>query len=249
MEQEPGSAEPTTTHDELMRPAPRNVHMTGTGWINVVLVIVIFGLAAALLLYLGNAVLEVSAKRNTLRTGASETAGRITREWTSGRNSTQHIGYVFQIDKTIYSGESTVPDNIWNSLKQAGGVTIKYSLADPRINHPADWEDSTVGMWFSLVIPVIFSFAGQFLARELLTQRRLVAVGLPALARVTERVKGGRGGAILKYEFRIESGEIVQGACSEEKRREAGSTIFVIYLPYNPRTSRVYPFETFEVDE
>jgi hypothetical protein len=41
---------------------------------------------------------------------------------------------------------------------------------------------------------------------------------------------------------------MVKGSCAEEETQEVGSTISVIYLPSNPRTSRHYPIETFKVD-
>jgi hypothetical protein len=248
MEQGSDSADPTTTFAELARPVPRNVRMTGTGWANVALLIVIFGAAAALLVYVSNSALHVYTTRNTLRAGASEAMGQITREWTSGKRSTQHIGYAFEVDAATYSGESTVPGSIWESLEHEGEVKIKYSPADPHINHPADWEDSIGGTLSPLFAVAMLSICGSFLVRLLRTQHRLMAEGLPALARVTERIKGSRGGYFLKYEFRTEAGEIVKGSCSEEETQEVGSTIPVIYMPRNPRTSRLYPFETFKVD-
>jgi hypothetical protein len=249
MELDSGLAESTSMYPELTRPVPRNVRMTGTGWANVVLLMVILGAAATWAAYMGNAALHASAKRDTLRAGAAEATGQITREWTSGRgSSTQHIRYEFEVAGTIYSGESIVPGSIWKSLKHAAGVKIKYSTADPRINHPAGWEDSTFQIWIPLIGPVMLSCVGLALVRLLLTQRRLVAEGLPAVAYVTERVKGSKGSITLKYEFRTEGGEMVKGACYEEKRQEVGSTIFVVYLSGKPGTSRPYPFETFKVD-
>jgi hypothetical protein len=248
MEQESDSAQSTTIYPELSRPVPRNVQMTGTGWANLLLLIIFFGPLAALLVYVINAASHDSAKRNTLRTGAGETLGQITREWTSGRSSTQHIAYAFEVNGATYSGESTVPDRIWKNQHYSAGVNIKYSPADPHINHPADWEDSIFGISSPLIGSVIFSIPGLVLIGVLRSQRRLVAEGLPALARVTERFKGGRGGRFLKYEFQTEAGEIVTGTCPEEKEQEIDSTIFVIYLPGKPRTSLPYPIETFKVD-
>jgi hypothetical protein len=235
-------------HPELARPVPRNVRMTGTGWANVVLLVVIFGCAAASLVYTSNSALHVYTTRNTLRTSAIETTGHITREWTSGKRSTQHIAYAFAVDRATYSGESTVPGSIWESLKNSEEVNIKYSPADPHINHPAGWEDSIGGALSPFFVTAMLSIGGSLLVRLLRTQRRLVAEGLPALARVTERIKGSRGGYFLKYEFRTETEEIVKGSCAEEETQDVGSTISVIYLPSNPRTSRLYPFETFKVE-
>ena len=248
MEQGSGLADPTSMFAELARPVPRNVRMTGTGWANVALLMVIFGAEAAFLVYASNDAFHIYTTRNTLRAGASETTGQIMREWVSEKRSTQHIGYAFTVDGTTYSGESIVPKNLWESLKNAEGVKIKYSPADPRINHPADWEDSTNGVWSRLVFPAMLSVFGVVLLRLLRAQRRLVAEGLPALACVTERIKRGRGGYFLKYEFRTGTGEMVKGSCAEEETQEVGSTISVIYLPSNPRTSRHYPIETFKVD-
>jgi hypothetical protein len=248
MEQGSVSAEPTTTFAELARPVPRNVRMTGTGWANVVHLIVIFGCAAALLVYVSNSALHVYTTKNALRTDARETMARITREWTSGKRSTPHIGYAFEVDGATYLGEAVVPYSIWDTLERADSVNIRYSPADPRINYPADWEDSVERTLSPLIFVVMLSIVGSFLVRLLRTQRRLVAEGLPALACVTERIKGGRGGYFLKYEFKTETGEIVKGSCAEEETQEVGSTISVIYLPSNSRTSKLYPFETFKVD-
>jgi hypothetical protein len=248
MEQGSDSANPTTTFPELARPVPRTVRVTGTGWANVALLMVIFGVAAASLVYVSNSALHVYTTRNTLRTAASETMGQITREWTSGkRSSTQHIGYAFEVNGTTYSGEAIVPGTIWESLKSEGTVNIKYSPSDPRINYPADWEDSIEGTLSPLIFVAMLSIFGLVLSKLLRTQYRLVAEGLPALARVTERVMGRRG-FVLKYEFQTEGGGIAKGSCSEEERREVGSTISVIYLPNSPRTSKLYPIPTFKVD-
>jgi hypothetical protein len=248
MKQGSGSADPTSTFAELAQPIPRNVRMTGTGWANVALLIVIFGGAAALLVHVSNAAFHIYTTRNTLRTGASETTAQITREWISGKRSTQHIGYAFVVDGANYSGEAVVPASIWESLKDAGAVNIKYFPSDPRINHPAEWEDSIGQSLSPLFMTAMLLIAGSVLVRLLRTQHRLVAEGLPALACVTERVKGNRGGYFLKYEFRTETGEIANGGCAEEETQAVGSTISVIYLPSNPRASRLYPIETFKVD-
>jgi hypothetical protein len=245
------SAGPTVVPAELSAQPPRNVRMTGTGWTNVIAIMVFLGLAVAWAFHVYGKSMPILRVRSALRTGASEAAGQITREWASGRkgNSAHHISYAFQVGGNIYNGDSTVPYAIWKQLKNDSDVKIGYLPTDPAINHPVDWEESTWSIWSPLMVALPPALGGFALFMMLLSQRRLLVEGLSAQARITEFKKGNRGGFIMKYEFRTETGDLVASGCSGVETQEIGSTVRVLYLPNRPHRNQIYPIETFRVDQ
>lgn len=233
----------------LMGPVPRKVRMSGTGWANIIAVMAFLGLAAAWTFYIYGKSMPVLKVRSTLRIGASESMGQITKEWTSGRNSTQHISYAFDVAGNIYTGDSTVPDAIWKQLKNDSEVKIDYLPTDPTINHPGGWEESTWSIWSPLMVALAPALGGFSLIMKLRSQRRLAVAGLPAQGHITELTKGNRGGFMMKYEFRTEAGDLVGGGYGGDRTLEIGSAVCVLYLPAQPHRNQIYPIETFQVDQ
>ena len=76
-------------------------------------------------------------------------------------------------------------------------------------------------------------------------QRRLLAEGRPALARVTgsKRVVAGHGGHHhVQYEFRILSGAKRAGACDVRRNPPSpGATLVILYDSDEPRRQARYP--------
>ena len=239
-----GSALSAVTSAEFDRPVPRNVRMTLTGWANIVLLAVLFGAALAWLTHFGNEAWRATENRNTLREVTGQATGRITREWIAGKHLTHYIGYVFEVNGTSYTGESSVPAKIWQSWKDPDKVNIKFAPSDPTINHPANWEASVFGLWLLLIIAIFPAFLGFVISNELVTQRRLLTFGIPAVATVTACEKRNN---LTRYEYQTQSGATLKGACGQAKKVDIGSNLLIVYLPDSPRTNRIYDIETFRI--
>lgn len=244
MSHEPDSVE--SNHGlppELMGRTPRRVQVTGTGWLNV--------FAAALFILLGAAwavatiklVHDETTKQTLLQKDGATASGKIIQKWTHGSGT--YISYSFAIDQTPYSGKSKVPFDTWNGLHQADSLPIRYLPANPDLNHPAAWEDSTSSKLWLLWITAFLAIFGSLFVRRFPLQLRLAKMGIPVRGCIAEQEWTGptKGQKYIPYTFRnADSGEVEIGSCPYDDELKAGTTVCVLYLPANPRRSEIYPF-------
>ncbi len=111
---------------------------------------------------------------------------------------------------------------------------------------------------FSILGPVFLTvglaFFGLLFVRRLPLQRRLAVEGIAVRGTITERESYGpsKGRITLDYTFRIASnGEIEVGTCPSDRYRKAGTEVWILYLPADPRRSQIYPsgIDFFRIEE
>jgi hypothetical protein len=191
-----------------------------------------------------NAVQKIRT-REALRSDSSETVGEVKRLWSPGRSSTLWVGYTFTVNETSFKGETQVPEQLENSLRESGSLPIRYLPSDPEVNHPSAWEESTISAWLSLIFPDLLLFVlaafGMMLFAQIRMDRRLVAEGMPALAVITKCSPAkGRSGISIKYEFRTVDDRVVSGISGYDSLQEIGASICVLYLLRDPKLNRPY---------
>lgn len=250
MDHESVSDEPRALPVELIGPRPRKVRMTGTGWANVLTGALFFLLGVAFEIAIVRSVMHDAAIQNELRLNGSEASGQVTSKRT-GRLFGTHVSYTFAVDKAVYGGVAKTPIGIWDRLHETDSLPIRYLPANPSVNHPLAWEDSTLsGLWL-LALGAGLAFFGLLIVRKFPLQRRLAIEGIAVSARIAEREWQGpsRGQISVDYTFKNENDEIEMGSCRIDFPPKAGSKTCVLYLPTDPSRSGIYPLEFFRIEQ
>lgn len=235
-----------TIPNELNGALPRRVSLTSAGRTNLVFFYFLIVLALAGVVWIGvYAALQVH-DRAALRSGGVETTAEIAQTWIAGRPSKLKVRYNFTVNGTAFEGVSWVPDALWQSVRDASVLPIRYLPANPKVNHPAAWEDSIAPtlLWFlPLIVPAAFGILG---LTELNARRRLVTEGLAAEAVITKSSRS-KNGFTVSYEFRTESGKTTAGSKVFASQPEIGAKICVLYLKWQPERNMQYPTDSCRV--
>jgi len=249
MDHESVPDEPNELPVELMGLRRRRVRMTGAGLANVLAGTLFFFLGSTFGVTIAKSVMHDAAIQNELRSNGSESTGQVTSKRT-GKLSSTYASYTFAVDGAIYSGEAKTPVDIWNRLHEADSLPIRYLPANPSVNYPAAWEDSTFSELWSIVLGAGLAFCGLLMVRKFPLQHRLAIEGVAACACISEREwKGPSKGQIsVDYTFRNANDEVEIGSCRRDFPLKAGSKICVLYLPTDPSRSSIYPLEFFRID-
>jgi hypothetical protein len=82
---------------------------------------------------------------------------------------------------------------------------------------------------------------GMLLLTAVLMERQVVANGTSVNASITNCSANGKGGFMVKYEFRAEDGSEIKGSGWSASDQDIGTKICVLYLPRNPKRNQPYP--------
>jgi hypothetical protein len=179
-------------------------------------------------------------QNDILRTQGVETKGEIARLWTRDRGRVPMVGYAFTANGVRLTGEASVPSNLWAGIQKAGFLPVRYVPSNPAINHPAAWEANTDPVWMPIVFPAMLAVGGAFLLWKLHRQSEIVAEGVPAPGTVTRCIRL-KNGWIVRYQFGLKNGTVVNGRDRTHKKVEAGTPVCVLYRADNPARNLLYP--------
>ena len=235
----------TTTEppSELAGPLPRRVTPDFAGDAR-------FLVPMALLLFFGGGLLlgrlclgdiEQFRQRAELRSDGRVVAGTVT-EPTRG-----YTNYRFSIQGRLYLGRAGEPlFNPW-IVHPSEQILIRYLPSNPNINHPDSWEWSVYVGLESIVLTAFFWMIGVVVLVALWRERTLARNGIVAAGRVKGCHRKDRLFQV-DYEFFTEYGVGVQGHTSRVDEFEAGSRVWILYLPQRPSRNAIYPLSLFDID-
>jgi hypothetical protein len=153
----------------------------------------------------------------------------------------------FSVHGTAFSGRARMPDELIGTIRQSDRIFVRFLPADPAVNHPDAWEWSLLFDAETIYVLVSFSILGSIILAILYAERRFVREGRPTVGTVTSCTFRARLFR-LEYDFSKEDGTSIKGRGESRIPREIGSSIYVLYLPQNPRRSRPYPTPNFRVE-
>ena len=136
-----------------------------------------FVLALALTFWYGVDAVQQMRHREALRRDGNRTTGEITRLWSSGHGAYRKVSYAFVVNGTVFTGEAQVPKDRWESLRNAGSLSIQYLPTAPAINHPDAWEWSALQRLDLIVAAILCAAFGVFLSLDRYPGRRPIAQG------------------------------------------------------------------------
>ena len=231
---------------ELLRSPPRLVCLTAAGQALAALTVSL--LAGA---FVSGIWLYVLATRDAARfqqltsKGVSTQAEVVQLGRTRGKQARRTVTYWYAAEGQSYRGRTTLGKRDRRKFEIGSRIPVRYLPANPGWSWMHGYEPKGVPPWLVPVVALGLALAAAPIALVLRGQRRLLAEGRPALARVTQcrRVHGGgHTRSRVHYEFRILSGATRTGSYEVEKNPPpVGSTLVVIYDREEPRRNARYP--------
>jgi hypothetical protein len=229
-------AEASIIPSELLGQLPRRTRLEKPiQW--VVVVTILLGIVVAIILWAGKFAVQLTETRTALRHESSEATGVVDDIWRS------RVNYSFAANGRSFTGSAS---RSGPKLRVSDPLTIRYLPSNPAVNHPAAWEEPTVAALFPFWIPTVLVLILVMMLIRMRIIRRLLSEGMPAVAVVTKRCRGARGGVYVVYEFRTEEGRAMTGSDGESPE-DIGANICVLYLPQNPRRNMRYPSSDYRV--
>jgi hypothetical protein len=221
---------------ELSRPLPREIRLTSEGvWrASSAAVLLLIGFGWALLILAG----YVNRKQHyaELAQRGLKASANVDRIDNSG------VYYSFAVNGVTFHGKSGIPASFRSHLQEAGRLSIMYLPSNPRINHAADWQDSPIQGLGIIVLPVLVTALGVWVAQDLRKTRRVLRDGAVAAGIVKESSLYNRTGEItVTYEFKTPNGGSREGMGWSEGPLKPGKQIWILYLPDDPSVSTSYP--------
>jgi hypothetical protein len=232
---------------ELLAPAPRKVLLTENGRTFKAVITLLVGLTFILCLWYCGAAVQKLWNRSALRQNGVEVQGVITELHRAGRGP-DVVHFRFAVNSIYFSGMSDVPPRLMSRLEGSSVIPIRYLPSNPNKNHPAAWEWSFRSEWLVIFILLAACFAWGATYTPFHRERKIVAFGRPSLGTVTNCRTNGRGSIKVQYSFRTDTGSVVCGCSSSKSLRKIGDSVWVLYMPKNPKLSLVYPGDSFYID-
>ena len=232
--------------DGLDRSRPRDVKLTRAGhWLLAVSLAMWFAALGALA-----GLLQVSSdqadERRAFLERSVEGKAEVTRLWrTRGEGNPAWVAYRLDVGGAGYTGESRLRLPYWRQLRIGDRLPVRYLPSDPRVSHLSGREREPMPAFVPFLVGGALAVGAGVLLLPLRAERRLLAEGRAARARVTRHKKvqghGGHGTRIY-FEFVTLGGRKVTGKAGPRQKPPAvGSEICVLYLPDEPRRSAPYP--------
>jgi hypothetical protein len=241
MDRDFSSLDATSIPTELTGSLPRTLRLSRNGSQMATAAAIMLALTVAFAFWVGLDRVQQLKQRAALRRDGRETVGQIARLWSAGRSLKTKVGYTFSVSGVSFAGESRVPNELVPSLDNDSTLPIRYLPANPTVNHPSAWEWSASLDWDSFLAPIVGMGLALFLLVTLRSERKVVAIGVPAVGEITQCVPGRRGGFSVNFDFRTPDGSITRGSGWSNSRREVGERVCVLYLPQNPQRNLSYP--------
>lgn len=235
---------------ELLRSVPRQVALTGSGWV---------ALAAAVLLSFGGLVagawLYVAAERDVaLRREVANNAVSTVAEVTSvqrrrDKEGKTDVTYSYTADGRDYAGRVRLSKRAGARLQPGARIPVRYLASAPQRSWLPGREPQGVEFWLVPLVALPLCAAGAVSALFLRRERRLLAYGRPALAQVTGARKFSKAqnhghGYHVAFEFHLLSGARRTGSFDVQKNPpQAGAASVIVYDPEHPQRYARYPLQ------
>ena len=231
----------TTVPGELFGPLPRRLSLTGNGRQIVVVAAILLALSFGGALWVGIDTAQQLRDRDALRRDGAEATATITRLWFPGRGLHLKVSYIFIVNGVSFTGAVQAPRQLFGKLNEVNYLSIRYLPTNPAVNYPMAWEWSVQQKLNSFSAVILLTVFGMILLVPLYMERKLVAEAVPTRGLITGCLSNRRGGFTVKYEFRLQDGNVLKGSGWSPNRKENGADVWVLYLPQNPQRNAPYP--------
>jgi hypothetical protein len=241
MEQTVSFPEQWTPPAALSGALPRETRLTGPGKLQAILAAGVILAGIPLYVSMHKEIADQEARNRALRESGARVTAEIRQLWHQGRSSIPMMAYAFTVQGVTFQNDCEVPNRRWDHIRKAGMIPVVYLPKDPRVNHPADWEETPTAGFIEIGLPAALWACGLFLGWNLWKRSWLLAKGIAAPG-VVIRCYRVKGGYTVVYQFRTADGAIAAGRGSSGRELAKGAVICVLYAREKPSRNLSYPF-------
>jgi hypothetical protein len=238
-------AENWTPPRELTRALPREMRISGRGKILAILDWGTLVAAIACFVAVRNHDERQAARIEALRLRGRETDGKITQLWHEGKASTPMVANAFTVNGVRIEGDAQAPRAWWLRMRIADALPVRFVASNPKINHPAAWEESADPM-----APGFISGAVRALrcVHSLESEKAAAGGGRGCACGWSDHgLFRAKNGWVAHYQFHTKNGTVAKRRGQVFSKWEAGATVCVLYLSENPRGNQLYPACMYQV--
>jgi len=228
---------------ELVRSAPRPVHLTGAGKVLAALVVAMAIGAVGVFVGLTTTVAAQQARAEAFAADGARTDATITGVRRGGEDSRRRVTYQY----SAAGGDFTGIVRLRSRDRRAVGdrLTVVYLPTAPATHYVLERGLRGAPILLVPLLPLGLLAGAALIYRGLQTQRRLVENGRPVLAVVTgsSKVRHEHGSYFkVTYEFRLMSGASRHGSFAVyQQPPDVGSPVLVVYDRERPERNKRYP--------
>jgi hypothetical protein len=231
---------------ELQRSPPRPVVLNANGVIVAVALISLLLAAVGGGLWIYQEATGDAAMSQRLAAEGRQTEAVVTKiEQKSADGNRRFLYYRYSVDGREFTGVTRLFKGDRTRFSIGSTISIRYLPGNPRAKWVRGYEPNAVPLWLAPVMLVALLLSAVPLGWLLRRQRRLLAYGRTALARVltTEKIRG-RGEATWRvhYDWQLLSGAVQRGKYEATKTPpQPGTLIPIVYDREHPRRHARYP--------
>jgi len=227
---------------ELAGGLPRAVRFSSAG-LTLALVAVVLAAAAGVSAILLSLVVARSNEERRLRERDGVPSEAEVVQMTPRRGDTPgRLTYRYVVDGRDYTGRARLRNRDVSPPVEGALVAIAYLRARPDTSWLRGDEPRHMPPWVVPLTSLSLLALAAAVARTPRRQRRLLAEGRVAEARITKQTKVRKGGYRVTYQFRALSGATLTGRLHVEKAPPAvGAKVPVVYHRDRPEWSALYP--------
>jgi hypothetical protein len=232
-----------TPPDGLERARPREVRLTSGGRALTMVAGAFFAGAVLAFALLTRQAAQDAADRADLREHGVNASATVTRLWRArSENRQTWVAYRFDAGGRSYEGRTRIGAAEWGRLAVGASVPVRYLPDDPRRRSVGGREPRVLNPAVPVLAALGLALFGAVMLLPLRGERRLLAEGRAARARIVAEKKTGKE-TVVEYEFAVLSGAHVRGHKKQGMHpRPIGSSAWVLYDPDDPKRSALYPF-------
>ena len=227
---------------ELGRSRPREVRIAGAGIAVRAIGFLLIIAAPIVCLFWAPKLNSTESTRDAMARNGQAVNAEVVRVWETKDESKQTwVAYRFDAAGHNADGRSKAPRKIWTTLRVGSVIPVRFLPRNPKINHPAEWEESRFPIWIIGGLGAVLCALGGFLQYRVARQRGLLEEGRTAPGIITKYVQVERS-RIAHYEFVLLNGSVVKGRCRAARNLPpVGGSVTVIYDAENPKRNSTYP--------
>jgi hypothetical protein len=173
------------------------------------------------------------------------TEGKIVRTGiTRGENKRRYAVYRYVAGGVLYEDRVTLRKRDAGVAVAGGAIPVRYLPSNPARSWMVGYEPKGPPQWLALVVPVVMWAGAALIGLVLVNQRRMLADGRPAQARVASAKKFSTGdshGYKVEFEFRTMSGALKRVKTDTTRKLAEGASVTILYDRDNPGKVSLYP--------
>jgi len=225
---------------ELLRHIPREVRLSGLGWVVAGMIPVLLVLAIGVGIAMHRNLDKDRKVRNALKVRGTRVEASISRIESRKEGQRRTVSYEYLVDGQTFKSQVRLHKGDKRTVEQGSTISVRYLPENPGKSWVIGYEPGGVPWVVVWVLSGGIAAIGLVLAAVIRREQRFLSEGRPAVARITKALKGHEGHG-TECEFQAFSGAVRRLKLTLAKTLPVGSLITILYDKDNLRRGIAYP--------